>query len=76
MDNYIDVVVEVLSNKDVIATFVMVFLVMIFGCYVANYRKKAVTRKAKKRSAPELAADGTATTVEASAEKKDTSKEK
>ena len=45
MDNYIDVVVEVLSNKDVIATFVMVFLVMMFGCYVANYRKKPKKQK-------------------------------
>ena len=46
MDNYIDVVVKVLSNKDVIATFVMVFFVMMFGCYVANYKKK--TKKQKK----------------------------
>ena len=45
MDNYIDVVVEVLSNKDVIATFVMVFFVMMFGCYVANYRKKPKKQK-------------------------------
>lgn len=48
MDNYIDVVVKVLSNKDVIATFVMVFFVMMFGCYVANYKKKPKKQKKTK----------------------------
>ena len=70
------VVRSVLIHPAVIFITIAVLFYLEFVVYVANYRKKAVTRKAKKRSAPELAADGTSATVEASAEKKDTSGEK
>lgn len=70
------VVRSVLIHPAVIFITIAVIFYLEFVVYVANYRKKAMTRKTKKRSAPELTVDGTDATADASAEKKDTSKEK
>ena len=45
MDNYIDVVVEVLSNKDVIATFVMLVHVEILNFVYLAVAPHQVTMK-------------------------------
>lgn len=70
------VVRSVLIHPAVIFITIAVVFYLEFVVYVANYRKKAVTRKTKKRSAPKPDAEGTAATAEASSEKKDTSGEK
>ncbi len=50
MNEYLEVFFKVIQNKNFIITLILFFLVISFGCYVANYVKKPKQKKKKKSS--------------------------